>query len=187
MSSDQRMQAVAARIEALVGYFADSPEPHVRRNGQELVTLLLELYGTGLERILRILEREDGSAGRRPGIEALLRDELIASLFVLHDLHPEDCAARISRELERIGEFAGADVTLLGVTAATARVQLHEQRHARARSAPELRRLIEGVVQAAAPEVDRVEIEGLADTDSPPLVQLTRKPSRDRHDEMPFR
>jgi hypothetical protein len=106
MSSDQRMHAVAARIEELVGYFAAASDPHVRHEVQELVTLLMELYGTALERILQLLQHDNAHAA--PASEALLRDELIASLLVLHDLHPRvtiealpDTASRTLVQLTR--------------------------------------------------------------------------------------
>ena len=165
------MQAVAARIDALVAQLAGVDDPVIRAQAQELVQLLMEMYGAGLARMLHAVQgRADGAAAT----EALLRDELVASLLVLHDLHPEDSAARIARGLERVRELAGADVALVGVSDTLARVQVRSQRRARAPAAAELQRLIEGVVRAAAPDVLAVEIDGLDESAVPQLVQLTR-------------
>ena len=165
------MQAVAARIDALVAQLARVGDPEIRAQAQELVQLLMEMYGAGLARMLHAVQR--GGEGA-VATEALLRDELVASLLVLHDLHPDDKAARIARGLERVRELAGADVALVDVSDTLARVQVRAQRQARAPAAAELQRLIEGVVRAAAPDVMAVEIDGLAESTVPQLVQLTR-------------
>src|SRR5688572_6001769 len=179
MQAEQRMPAVAARIEALAAYFAAVPDADVRQKAQELVTLIMELYGAGLATIVRVLQSEENGDGRGM-LDALVRDELVASLLVLHDLHPDDSAARIGSALERVRAVAGAEVTLVRVSDATAHVHVRAQRRGSAHSALELRRLIEEVVQAAAPEVDCVAIDGLVEAEPPALVQLTRAPSSRR-------
>lgn len=171
MADDRdRMQESAARIQALVDQFAASPDAAVRERSQELVRLLMQLYGSGLERILHILEQQ---AGRDSAvIEALARDELVSSLLVLHDLHPDDSAARVARELERIRPIARAKLTLVALEERAARVRVEGGGGAKSPGAPELRRLIDEIVRAAAPEVERVEIEGLDEAHTV-LVQLT--------------
>lgn len=185
MPPEQRMHEVAARIEALIGDFAASPEPALQRKAQELVKLLMELYGAGLAKMLEILERDERDTTRL--VEAMANDELIGSLLTLHDLHPQDSRARIVRELERVRAVAGVEVTLVEMREASARVQVHGQTRSGRISPVELRKLIEGVVQAAAPEVDHVEIEGLGDAATPELVQLTRTRPAARKTEGPLR
>lgn len=170
---EQQVQARAARINALVEHFAASTDPAVSQNARELVQLLMEMYGAGLETMLRALQRADREG---EATEALLDDELVSSLLVLHDLHPEDGAARIGRGLQRVRALTGADIALLGLSDTTARVRVEGQRGARAPAPADLRRLIEEIVQASAPDVVHVEVEGLGEG-SPTLVQLTRAPS----------
>src|SRR5688500_5419864 len=107
------MRAVAERIDVLVREAASSPDPAVRRNAQELVQLLMRLYGAGLSRIVHLLALEEPRADGRSGpiMSALLADDLIASLLVLHDLHPEDVETRIARGLQRLQETAAAEIT----------------------------------------------------------------------------
>ena len=77
---------------------------------EELVRLLMELYGAGLERVVALV-------GREPGGDAINRrmaqDELLASLFVLHELHPVPLEDRVAEALESSGsggaKFLGLD------------------------------------------------------------------------------
>lgn len=171
---EEQVQALAGRINALVEYFAASEDPEARQNARELVQRLMEMYGAGLETMLRIIQRGEGAAATT---EALVDDELVSSLLVLHDLHPEDGATRIGRGLERVRALTGADVALLGLTDTAAHVRVDGGRGARAPAPADLRRLIEEIVQSAAPDVVHVEVEGLGES-PPALVQLTRAPSR---------
>jgi hypothetical protein len=188
MSSDQQMRGVAERIETLVGDFAASPDAAVRHKAQELVRQLMTLYGAGLTRILQILELEDLQARRPVGhtAAALRADDLVASLLMLHDLHPEDAETRITRGLERVQPSFGTTVTLLDVRDGAARLKVDAPHQGEGRSMVDLRRLIESVVHAVAPELLRVDIEGLPHTATAPLIQLSRKPLADRSSEIPI-
>ena len=60
---------------------------------EELVRLVADLYGSGLERTLSILYelgRLDDEA-----LAALAADDLVSSLLLVHDLHPYDVATRV--------------------------------------------------------------------------------------------
>jgi len=187
ISSDQQMRAVTELIEKLLGDFAALPDPAVRDKAQELVRAVMRLYGGGLARILQILELEDLQAGRPAGrtVAALRADDLVASLLVLHDLHPDDVETRVTRGLERVRPVVGTSLTLLDVRDGVARVKAEVPRHAPAPSLLDLRRLIESVVRAVAPDVVRVDIDGLPRAALPPLIQLSRKPPADLSIERP--
>ena len=101
------------RIEELVRRIESLPDPDARAAAAELMQAVLELHGTGLERMMD-LAFESGQTG-----EALIRrfanDELVASLLVLHALHPDDLETRVRHVLaklpghpELIGVFEGA-------------------------------------------------------------------------------
>ncbi len=178
ISSEQEMRAVAQRIDGLVRDFAASPDPAVRSQVQELVRLVMTLYGAGLARILQILALEDLRAGRAADhtVSALRADDLVASLLVLHDLHPEDVETRIARGLERVQPVVGGTVALLGIHGGTARVKVEAPPQTNAAPLVDLQRLIESVVQAVAPDVVHVDVEGLPRPAPSPLIQLARKP-----------
>jgi hypothetical protein len=170
MSSDQQTRGIAEQIEALVERLAASPDPAVRRDAQELVRLLMTLYGDGLARVLQILEREEPQSRRL--VDALLEDDLISSLLVLHDLHPDDAETRIARGLGQIENAAGATISLLDVRGGTARVKVDTHGTA---SMLDLPRLIDEMVRAVAPDIARVDVEGMPPAPPPALVQLSRR------------
>ncbi|MDQ4080997.1 MAG: hypothetical protein M3125_09580 [Gemmatimonadota bacterium] len=163
---------VAEQVETLVTRLSQSPDPAVRHDAQELVRLLMTLYGSGLARILEILERDERD-GRRL-VNALGTDDLIASLLVLHDLHPDDSATRISRGLEKLQSVAGVPVVLLDVVAGTVRVRVDAGHEPPTPALRDLPQLISEMVSAVAPDVTEVHVEGLPPKAPAGLVQLTR-------------
>ena len=85
MPQDRNLRAVSDRIEALTEEVQAIGDPRARETAEELVRLLVEFYGAGLERILEIVRR---SPDAKPLLGKLERDELTASLFAVHDLEP---------------------------------------------------------------------------------------------------
>ena len=69
--------------------------PVARERAEELVRLVTDLYGAGLERLLEVL----ADAGRLDEalLDALAADELVASLLLVHGLHPYDVGTRVAR------------------------------------------------------------------------------------------
>jgi hypothetical protein len=105
----------------------------------------------------------------------------VASLLVLHDLHPEDVETRIARGLERVRPLVGGTITLVGVRDGAARVKVEALSQPNAALRVDLQPLIESVVHAVAPDVVRVDVEGLPrSAPSTPLIQLARNPVGDR-------
>ncbi|OQR66015.1 hypothetical protein B6E66_00145 [Streptomyces maremycinicus] len=94
------------RVEEVLDRLAASGDPAAAEAAEELVRSLMDFYGSGLARVLHLLSAApDGDP-----LSRLLGDELVASLLVLHDLHPEDRDTRILRALDGIGEHALAVV-----------------------------------------------------------------------------
>ena len=119
------------RVEAMLADAEADPK------AVELVRALTELYGEGLARIVAMT----------PDPRELARDELVAQLLVLHDLHPVPLEDRVRRALAEVGgaELVGiADgvVTLRGCSPAA-----------------------EAAIQRAAPDVERID-----DVEQPILV-----------------
>jgi Fe-S cluster biogenesis protein NfuA len=141
-----------ARIEALLGEFR-SARPDVADRAEELVALLVELYGAGLGRIAAILAAEPGGDGL---LRRLAADDLVASLLVLHDLHPDDTDTRVRAALNQVlGSRDG--VEYLGIDAAGV-VRLRLQGGCPS-SLVTVRTAIETAIEGAAPEVSGVEVE----------------------------
>ena len=91
-------------------------DPSLRATVQKLVELVMSLHGAGLQRMLE-LTRAAGEPGEAV-IQKLGRDELVASLLVLHGLHPLTVEERAAHALDKVRSRLrphGAEVDLLSV------------------------------------------------------------------------
>jgi Fe-S cluster biogenesis protein NfuA len=177
MPARNGLPSIAERIETLVDELGALADPRARQAGNELVQALMELYGAGLARVLEIVDEEPADAARRM-FARFADDPLVASLLVLHDLHPDDVETRVGRAIERVRpelDVNGAELTLVEVRDGVARLRLEGNGNGNGHgsSAKTTRRSLERAIGAAAPEIARVEVEGLEE-DPPVLVQLTR-------------
>ena len=129
----------------------------MREQVRELIQSLLDLHGTGLERILSVVY--DSGIGGSAVIDELGRDQLVSGSCLLHGLHPLDLETRVRNAIEevkpRLG-LHGGSVELLGVSP-EGRVQLKLQGncHECPSSRLTLRFSIEEALYAAAPDLDR--------------------------------
>ncbi|TXS54320.1 hypothetical protein [Streptomyces sp. t39] len=172
------MSAAAAeqagrRVEEVLGRLDGSGDAGARAAAEEVVRALMEFYGGGLARVVELLGRP---AARPPAdpLDALLGDELVASLLTLHGLHPEDAPARIARALATLPqpmENAGFDpaggVLRLRPAASSGCGCSGSQEAARQAAADAL--------ACFAPEVTRVELEP-AGPREPALLQIGTRP-----------
>jgi Fe-S cluster biogenesis protein NfuA/nitrite reductase/ring-hydroxylating ferredoxin subunit len=171
-----RVRQAGERIEELLGILR-SASGDAAAAAEELVRLLLGLYGDGLSRIMDALAAE-GEAG---GVvrDRLLADPVVESLLLLHDLHPLDVDARIQRALDRVRPYLGSHaggVKYLGVGPdGVARLRLEGSCHGCPSSTVTVQLAIQGAVEDAAPEVTGVVVEGMTDPPEPPLLQIGRR------------
>jgi hypothetical protein len=88
----------------------------------------------------------------------------VSSLLVLHGLHPEDVATRVSRAVELIAaklRKQEVEVQLLSADEQTVRVSAQTNAHACGSTVAAVRAEIEDAIYEAAPEVESLVIEGL--------------------------
>src|SRR5689334_10629668 len=97
---------IGERIERLLEEVRSMANPATWQRVDELIRLILQLYGSGLEQVLEIAA--DAGPSGQALIDRFTRDELIASLLVLHGLHPEDFATRVSNALTRVRPYLGS-------------------------------------------------------------------------------
>jgi len=172
-----RVRQAGERIEELLGVLR-STSGDAGAAAEDLVRLLLGLYGDGLGHIMDALAAE-GEAGRAVR-DRLLADPLVESLLLLHDLHPLDVDTRIQRALDRVRPYLGSHaggVQYLGVGPdGVARLRLEGSCHGCPSSTVTVRLAIQGAVEDAAPEVTEVVVEGMTDPPEPPLLQIGRRP-----------
>ena len=172
-----RVRQAGERIEELLATLR-SASGSAAAAAEELVRLLLGLYGDGLGHIMDALAAE-GVAGEAVR-DRLLADPLVESLLLLHDLHPLDTDTRVQRALDRVRPYLGSHaggVEYLGTGPdGVARLRLEGSCHGCPSSTLTVRLAIEGAVQDAAPEVTEVVVEGMTDPPAPPLLQIGRRP-----------
>ena len=178
----QNLRVVGDRIEQLLDELHASAEPATCALAQELLRLVTELYGGGLERVV-VLAREDAPEL----IDRLLADELVASLLLVHGLHPESVTARVEQALESVRPFLAThdgDVELLDVDedAGAVHLRLLGSCDGCPSSAVTLRDAVERAIVEAAPEITIIDVEQpSAEAPAPPVigtpVTLTRKPA----------
>ena len=87
MASSPDPAAIGEAVERLLHGLDAVEDPAARRQAQELVRLLLSLYGDALARILSIVRTEHG--GPAAVCDRFANDGLISSLLLLHDLKVE--------------------------------------------------------------------------------------------------
>jgi Fe-S cluster biogenesis protein NfuA/nitrite reductase/ring-hydroxylating ferredoxin subunit len=157
------VDAVGRRVEDLLDQIAGRDEVAAELT-EELVRELMALYGAGLGRVL------DRMAAAAPdALRDLTADPLVGGLLVLHDLHPDDVGARVEAALEQVRPYLashGGGVQLLGVTGDVALLRLEGSCDGCGSSQITLQHAVEGAVLDAAPEIDRIEVEGAVGTGS---------------------
>lgn len=162
-------QDVGERIEKLL---AGLPPGRTREGVEELVRLIVGMYGEGLERIVAALDPA--------AVRELAGDGLVANLLILHDLHPVDVDTRIQEALDRVRPYLGSHaggVEYLGVDDdGVARLRLQGNCDGCPSSTLTVKMAIEGALRDAAPELTGVEVEGVTEEKPAALLQVGMGP-----------
>lgn len=142
------------RIERLLEEAEASAGPVAWPRVEALITALVDLYGQGLARIVAHARAAAGDA--RADLEARLEgDEIVASLLLLHDLHPVSIEERIGRALARVRDELPdtASLSLVAIEEGTATLRAEGGR------APPVQ-TVARAVEREAPELAGVRVVG---------------------------
>ena len=154
------LRATGERIDALLDAAAVGGQV-ARERAEELVRLVVDLYGAGLERLLDITYE----SGRLDDelLERLVADDLVASLLVVHGLHPYDVETRVVQALDSVRPYLGShggDVELVGLSEEGAvRLRMLGSCDGCPSSSVTLTLAVETAIREAAPEVTGIEVE----------------------------
>ena len=119
--------------------------------GLDATRALAEVYGEALARLMDLL------ADQPQARQAAAADELVGHLLVLHGIHPEPVAERVTRALDRMRPaLHGGDVQLAGIDDGVARIQLTGAGCASSAGPVEL--AVREAVLAVAPELSEVSV-----------------------------
>jgi len=153
------LRAVGDRIETLLEA-SSSGGVVARERAEELVRLVADLYGGGLERMMEILDDLGALTGEV--LDGFAGDDLVASLLLVHGLHPEDVATRVERALDSVRPYLGShggDVELLGITDdGVVRLRLLGSCDGCASSAATMSLAVQDAISQAAPEVTGFDV-----------------------------
>lgn len=156
MTGTPEFQQRLESIEGVIKQIEASGDPSVRTAARELVQLVMELHGSGLERILEIL-RSNGETGQSL-VGSLGRDDMVSSLLVLYGLHPLSFEERIAQALEKANRqmrSRSATVELIGMEDGAVRLNLKANGHG-----PALKEVVEAAIFQVAPDVTSLAIDG---------------------------
>lgn len=156
MTDDDPWREAGQRIQSLLDAvsYPGAGGGVARDRAEQLVREVVDLYGAGLGRIIAL---SDDDAARR-----YATDDLVASLLLVHGLHPHDVHRRVSDALETVRPYLGShggDVELLDVdSSGVVRLRFAGSCKSCPSSAVTLELAVDDAVRAAAPEVTAIEV-----------------------------
>src|SRR5271154_6686430 len=161
-------RAQSEHVEKLAAKLDQGGDPETRAAALELVQSVVELHGAALQQLIdKCLEVPGGERV----LEQALQDDLVASMFLLHSLHPDDIETRVLRGLESVRPYLkshGGDCELIGVRDGVVRLRLHGSCGSCPSSSLTLKNAVEDALYQAAPDIKEIVAENA--TASPQLV-----------------
>ena len=151
----QRVQDLTERLEGVA-------DPAAREAGESLVAAVMELYGEGLERIVRALDEAGPQAAALR--ERIIDDGVVASLLLIHGLYPVELETRVQQALDGVRPYMhshGGDVELLSLEDGVARLRLEGSCQGCPASSATLEQAIRQAIEEAAPDLLGLEVEGI--------------------------
>ena len=149
-------QQRVAELEARLAQIEALPDSDLREVAVESIQGLMNLYGSALARILELAPEVASRLGE---------DELVSHLLLLHGLHPVHVQARVESALESVRPYLashGGNVELLSVADGVAYLRLNGTCHGCPSSTATLKQAIEEAIFKVAPDLERIEAEGVA-------------------------
>ncbi|MFZ0718874.1 NifU family protein [Mycobacterium sp.] len=156
LEGDAQWRSAGDRIQTLLD--ATSAGGTVaRERAEQLVREVVHLYGAGLSRIMAtVSDRADSGT-----MDRLVADDLVASLLLVHGLHPHDLRRRVADALDRVRPYLGShggDVHLLDIVGDSVQLQFAGSCKSCPSSAVTLELAVEDAIRAAAPEVSSIDV-----------------------------
>lgn len=173
MTNGSSFQDQVRELGKLIARFDQMPEGPQKTACKELVQLLMDVHGAGLDRMMEVVF-ESGDAG--PAIiEKLGQDAVVGWLLLLYSLHPDNLETRVRKAIERtaprLRKFA-ASAELVRIDEGAAQVRVTATGHSCGSSTKGLKAIVEDGVYELAPDVVSIEILGLEEAPSSGFVAL---------------
>ncbi|WP_433202944.1 NifU family protein [Nocardia sp. CA-107356] len=155
-TDDNQWRGAGDRIDTLLDA-CSAGGPVARERAERLVREVVDLYGAALGHVMAVLEDQT--------VEELTRDDLVASLLLVHGLHPHDVRTRVAAALDSVRPYLGShggDVTLIDVADGVVQLELSGSCRTCPSSSVTLELAVEDAVRAAAPEIESIEVVAAA-------------------------
>jgi hypothetical protein len=181
VTDDRDFQNRLQKIGQLVHDLETLADPAARSATKELVQLLMDMHGAGLERFIEIVH-QSGESGART-IDELAQDPLVSSLLVLYGLHPDDLQTRVERKLKQIDSKLhkmGAEASLVSAQDGNLILKARVNGHSCGSTARSVQTLLEDAIYEVAPDLASLKVEGLEEPAASGFValdKLTASPS----------
>lgn len=171
MVADERTDPT--RVAEQIAELLDEMDGPLRSTGEELVRVLMQFYGAGLEQIVSVTRLAAGDSL----VHRLAADPLVAALLTLHDLHPVELPTRVAHALDtarrRLGSH-GSGIILDRVDTHTGTVYVRLAAGGCGSTGDTVRDVVRSAVAELAPEVASVEFD--AEEPGPALLQIGVRP-----------
>lgn len=151
----ERVEKLAARLES-------AGDPELRATALDLVQSVVELHGEGLQRLIDSLMQTP--AGEH-ALSQALQNDLVSSMLLLHNLHPDDIETRVLRGIEKARPYLkshGGDVELIGVRDGIVHLRLHGTCGSCPSSSITLKNAVEDALYEVAPDIVEIVSENAA-------------------------
>jgi len=173
VATGSEFQDQVRQLGKLIMQFDQMPQSPQKIACKELVQLLMDVHGAGLDRMMEIVfESED------PGpliVDKLGRDTVTGSLLLLYSLHPDDLETRVDRAIEimrpRLRKLS-CSVDLAGIVDGAVQVRVTTSGQSCGSSTRDVRAIVEEGVYELAPDVASIEILGLEESSPSGFVAL---------------
>ncbi|WP_343599944.1 NifU family protein [Mycobacterium sp.] len=153
LQGDAHWRTAGDRIQTLLDATA-AGGVGARERAEQLVREVVDLYGAGLSRIVELADEPSV-------IDRLAADDLVASLLLVHGLHPHDLRRRVADALDRVRPYLGShggDVHLLDIVGDSVQLQFSGSCKSCPSSAVTLELAVQDAIRAAAPEVSSIDV-----------------------------
>jgi Fe-S cluster biogenesis protein NfuA/nitrite reductase/ring-hydroxylating ferredoxin subunit len=172
-------EQLVERVQDLQAALESCGESVPRGLAEELMSAVVQMYGAGLERILGTLV-DAGPDGERLAA-SLPDDPLVATLLLIHDLHPVPLEQRVQEALDSVRPYMeshGGNVELLSIEHGVARIHLRGSCSDCSASSVTLELAIKQALEEAAPDLEGLEVEGMPAPSGMALPVVMSEPTR---------
>jgi hypothetical protein len=173
VATGSEFQEQVRQLGKLITQFDQMPEGPPKAACKELVQLLMDVHGAGLDRIMEIVFE---SAGPGPVIiDKLGNDTITSSLLLLYSLHPLDLETRVHQAIDRMRprlRKLSCSVELAEIVEGAVQVRVTAGGHSCGSSSKDIRAIVEECVFELAPDVTSLDILGLEEPSNSGFVAL---------------